>query len=441
MASWMLWMVAAALGAEEPCYGHVYPNRVDSDHFWVEWEDGVIERSQAQAMAETAERSRAAYLALGWPMTDQAVVIGVKKDGDSGMGGIAETSPCDGVPVPRVTLSVGAYTQARAEALVAHEIGHVAQYGFMGAYLDSVASWLWFMEGTASWLEAQVTEDPVAWARTATGYFDSPHLALHAGPPAFLVQERSRHMYGTVALVSFLASEGGGPDLIREMWTWGAERSGEPIFLPDAIEGVGLPFDATWDRWLAAATVVDVPWGENVPRGVAHEVIDALPTSGSGGEVLEGMGLHVLAFPGALDGDGDALKVTFSAGSSVPWRVVLVGTDGALPTNRVVKYVPLQQDDGGALTAWIAGDEQTRAAWLVASPISRNQGPFPFTWTAERVDDPGPHPAETPFRGNAAEGCACATGGTTRAWAALPLLWLFGRRRARSRAGEREPRA
>ncbi|MCP4806939.1 MAG: hypothetical protein GY884_16460, partial [Proteobacteria bacterium] len=121
----MTWLVSLALAADEPCEGHTFDQRVDSEHFWVEWEGDTLSVEQATAIADYAEDAREVFLELGWPLTDEPIVYAVRPtDTTTGIGGLAQTVSCDDVLVPHIELYLGEYSEGSARNVAAHELGH-----------------------------------------------------------------------------------------------------------------------------------------------------------------------------------------------------------------------------------------------------------------------------------------------------------------------------
>lgn len=422
MAGILLFLGAVALAADEPCTGHVFDDRVSSEHFWVEWEPDLLTVAQGEAIAGYAEQAREVYVdVLGWPLTEAPIVYAVRDSEGSGIGGLAQTESCDGVPVPKIELYLGEYSEERALNVTAHELGHAAEYGYMGAYLDSVGSWLWWMEGTATWLAAKVDGDLASWAWDVDGYLVSPQLGLHQGLSAFLYADRSNHMYGTAVIARYLEERHGGADVIRETWAYGGPLTGEDIDFRDALEAAGLDFDAVWAEWAARLPTVDLAWGSAVTAGpTVVRSVSGLPAAGSPDfELLpQGLGFNIVSFPAGTGGRGQALSVVFDGDPTVPWTVVLVRTLETAPGSPVLAYVPLAVDEDGHAEGWLSDFHGDAQGFLVVSPHAADREERVWSWTAEAIDDPGAM-EDTVVLSAEPEGCGCASGG-----AGLGGLWL-----------------
>lgn len=418
----ILLMALTALAAEEPCYGHAAGNRVDSEHFWVEWDGDVITQAQAEDIAAYAEQARAVYAdELGWPITERAIVYEVIAQGDTGIGGLAQTRFCTGEPVPNIELYVGEYTDERAFNVTAHELGHAAEYGYMGNYIDGVISWLWFMEGTATWLAFEVDDNDRMLRDDVSGYLDHPELALHHGIEGFLQGDKQRHMYGTSFLAGHI-TEVYGATALRDLWEAGGEDTGTLLYFPDVAESAGLPFDTLWPRFMAAAAVGDTRWGR-LPDGAVS--ISATP--GDSGEesdddlAPQGLGMNVVSFgPGKAN---KALQIIFDGDPDVDWWVVLARAQGTT----LLDYVPLAVEDGHA-EGWLSEHTRHTEAYLVVSPVAADGTPHGYAWESAWIPDEGPMDAAVPLAEPETLGaCGCAHGGASPLWLALLPLMLVRR--------------
>ncbi|MBC8067723.1 MAG: hypothetical protein IAG13_05260, partial [Deltaproteobacteria bacterium] len=258
----MLLPVAALLLAiPEPCYGLEGPAEIEGRHVWVEYPTSVS-AAQAMRVLEAADTAWEIYAQeLGW--TEPPGPIAVRADPSNDMAsGQCITADCDGVAVPVCHVFGPAFDGGYEEQTTAHEIGHAFQYAYMGSYFDSLASWAWWMEGSATWIEFHHAPHPRVWSRV-DDYVANPQWTLHNEFADLFEGVRGGHMYGSVVLAFFLEQYYGGPDTVRATWEWGAERSGEQIFFRDAIEGIGLSFAQVWPHYLAMMTVLDFEGGED----------------------------------------------------------------------------------------------------------------------------------------------------------------------------------
>jgi hypothetical protein len=416
-----------ASAADEPCYGHTFEQRVSTEHYWVEWDGNVLDETKAMSLAEAAEHAAETYRDMGWLITDEPVVIAAIQQG-SGISGLTRTTDCDSGPVPRVDLFIGDYDSGSAIDVTSHEIAHVAQYAYMGAYEESVASWLWWMESSATWLTPHADGLWTGWGDTASDYLAHPELGMHHGLEGFLDPEISDHMYATTYVTATLA-EFAGEDAVRATWEYGADHTGDVIFFPDAVTAAGVDFDAYWAWHLASMPTKAIERGNYVGEPFIAETSGALPSDGSGAP--EGFGVQITRFPSSLGAKKSSLNVTFDGDPTIPWRVVLVRTTGGA----IVDYVEVPVTDGHA-EGWISGFSRVDG-WLVASPGAIERTPRAYTWSAELGDDQDPMPGAVTL-GEAPEDGGCDhTGGTG---AVAPLLGAIALvRRSTSAASSRRP--
>ncbi len=376
-----LFASGVAHGADEPCYGHSAENRVSTAQFWVEWDGDFLNEAQATVIAEAAEHAADTYRDLGWQFTTEPVVIAVTEQGTYGISGLTRTSVCTTTPVPRIDLFLGQYDESSAVDVTSHEVGHIAEYAYMGAYNDSVDSWLWWMESTATWLTPHADGLWTGWGDTANAYLEHPEMGMHHGLEGFLDDNISAHMYATTYVTETLA-EYAGEDAVRATWEYGGAHTGTPILFADAVNGAGVNFDAYWAWHLASLPTRDIERAAYVTETAVADTAGALPADGSGAP--QGLGVEVVRFPSTLGDKKTQLNVSFDGDPAVPWHVVLVRTTG----DAVIDYTPLTVTDGHA-EGWISGFYRVDG-WLVVSPEAIDLTPRAYTWTAEAAKDEGP---------------------------------------------------
>lgn len=405
-----LTLLNAALAAGEPCYGHLFSQRLEGEHYWVEWEPGDLPDDGAQIILDTAEHARSVYLDMGYLITDEPVVITARPFGDSGIAGLTSTRECEQGPVPSVALTIGNWSDRIAEEVTAHEIAHVVQYAYMGSYVDSVASWLWWMEGHATWMTPHATGGWKPYAATAQDYLERIDIALHHDVRGFGDPDASAHMYGTAFVVdAFAAWE--GDDGVRSSWSWGGARSGERLFLPTLFAENGVDFEAFWADYLARLPTLDVATPKFLNRPPTISRPNGMPAEGDS-PGPETMGVEIVSIPADLGEAKRALDVQFEGDPLAAWRVVLAVTDAE---GKLVEYSALQVD-GGAARGRVSGFDGYDA-WLVVSPGAELEGRAAWSWAAELVKDDDPQPGAVVLIERDLGGCA--VGG-------LPARWGLG---------------
>lgn len=337
----MIWLLSMAFAADTPCYGHTHTTRLDTEHYWVEWQTPTINGDQAADLGDWAEAARDVYVDMGWPITAEPVALLAVPpilEPDT-MSGLTRTHPCSvGDDVhPRVELFFGWYEDEAARGLVSHELAHVAQYGYVSPFTAATGTWMWWLEASATWMELKVTGDERAWARTTSGYLNQPWLGLHQPQAALLDPFRTGHMYGGTVFVRFLELNYGGPDVIRDSWAWAAQQDGQPVTVEDGLTGMGLDPDAVWHHWMAVATTAqlgvftEIDSGIDVEERVQRWPRNGGPSTGAPAEdrLPQGHGLSTIRFDAELAPPGQAVQVRFEGDPGVRWRVVLARVDGA----------------------------------------------------------------------------------------------------------------
>ncbi|HWB77661.1 MAG TPA: hypothetical protein VG755_21995 [Nannocystaceae bacterium] len=381
----LLPFAALVLAIPEPCYGLAGPSEIEGEHVWVEYPAGVS-MTQAMAVTVAADTAWSIYADdLGWTEPPQPIAVRADLTNDMAAGQCV-TMECEGVDVPLCHVYGPAFQGGYAAQTTAHEIGHAFQYALMGSYLDSLTSWAWWMEGTATWIEHFYEPDPRVWNRV-DDYVANPQWTLMNDFADLFAGERGDHMYGTAVLAFFLEQYYGGPDTVRQTWEWGASHSGEKILFRDAIEGIGLSFAEVWPHYLARITVLDLEGGENVATIPTHTVINALPGAGAPPEASrpEGLGFGVVHIPAELGMPNVDLRVQVDGDPTVPWHAVIARTDGTVPGSAVIDYVVATWDDAGHGELLLPGFDGTADAFLALSPESIEHTPFDYSISAELV--------------------------------------------------------
>ncbi len=360
---------------------------------------------------------------MGYAFTDRTILIRVQQ-APSG-GGVAQTAACDnGDIVPVITL----FTQREGEPgenTTKHEVAHAVQYAYMGAYLDGVASWPWWMEGSATWMAVHAHGNANYWASDVADYLEKPWLPLHQTAAAYIDTSRTQHMYGTALLASFI-EETHGIDTVRATWEAGGAHSGEQIWFPDILTELDIAWEPFWQEFMARVTVVDSPHAVYLSDGpYVEETADRVPASG---EPLEdtrphgyGLSLVKIRKQAAIDGY-DELRVEFESDADVPWLAVVVTTKGRKAGGKIVDWKPLEVGSNGKGSATIDGFDGSADAWLVVSPQSQLDEGFAYTWSARiEVGDTG--------TGDGKKGCGCDGTGGIAGWLVILAAGVLRRRR------------
>ena len=422
MSTLLLLLSAMALAGDPPCYGLTAENSLEGEHFWIEWDDTGDEESSA-AMLQAAEEARAFYIEqMGWPFTDQTILLRVQQAPSN--GGVCQTAECDGEPVPVITLFARS-TGEPGVGTTKHEVAHAAQYSYMGAYLDAVTSWPWWLEGCAVWMTTKAVDSPSTFSSDVDDYLEVPWLALHQDATAYLETDRVRtdHMYGTAVLAQYL-EDTHGADAVKATWEYGQAHTGEVIEFRDALEAQGLDWEEFWHGYMAAITVVDVTHGDALSEGpYVEDKVTLLPDAGEPEEDTrpQGYGLSLVKFAKNAGEPDYEFEVEVEGDPTVPWLAVLVTTKGRSAGGNVRDVVPLEIGEDGRGVGTLSGYDGSVDAWLVVSPQSMERRGFDYTWSARFL------PPDTGKK-SASKGCGCSTGGpSTLGW--LVLLGVAALRR------------
>ncbi len=436
---------------DEPCFGRQSSNYLLTDHFSVEWENGVSE-STAEHFAESLEYSWQREVdELGWnrPLgTDTYPMLAYIAHDDGSAGAYTSVDRCDGDYVPYIVAYSGSwYSTSWAEDMAAHEFAHTIQFS------TSYALEFWYWEASAIWMEEQVYPTHNTWSYYVDAYNDTPWIGLNAS------SQRSYdifyHMYGAAIFNFFLDNWYDGHDTVKGMWDYAETRGGYysiPVW--DNVEGIGLDFEEVFEGFLAANTVMDYDEQSAFSPIDIHQAITSLPASGESGtsDEPESLGQNYIRFDDSLGGGGD-LRVTFQgeAGPS-EWFAVLVSTQNGA----VAETVRLDLDGNHEGEGWI--EFQDGDVYLVVAPWDHDaEGPhfnwdsapsYAYSWQAELGDAGDPEDPEDPNdtgydknddlpatpgdgAGVGMPGCGCASGGQVGSGALLALLGLMGLARRR----------
>ena len=413
----MLSVLSLLLSIAEPCYGLEGTAQVEGRHLWVEYDMSLSEES-ATSLTEVCDDAWDVFVdELGWPAPPGPIAVRADLTADMA-GGQCITVECGAEHVPRCHVFKPAFDAGLAARnnTAAHEIGHAFQYALMGAYTDSLTSWAWWMEGSATWISHYAQPHASVWS-AMTSYIGNPQWALHNDFQEILNGNRGGHMYGTAVLAFFIDQYYGGPDTVRQTWEWGAEQSGERIFFPDAIEGVGIDFDEFWPHYLATLTVLDLEGGADVGAIPGHMVISELPGAGAPPPEArpEGLGIGIVRVPAGLGAEGMDLRVELDVDASVPWHAALAKTDGLEPGSEVIEYVRGEFDEAGHAVLVLPNFDGSAEGFLAVSPESIERTQFAYEIAAELVESGAGDTGETgAMTGGVGSSTGVATtGGTT----------------------------
>ncbi len=420
----LFFLATSALAGPPPCSPIDTEFYLEGDHFWVRWDEAVGNPERGQEVLDWAETARSTYLDLGWPVTDQTILIRIEESAST--GGLCSTTECDdGTIVPVITLFTPGLGDPSQNTTM-HEVVHAFEYGYMGTYLDAINSWSWWLEGTAVWMTTHADGDLLEWRMDSREYLEIPWTGLHQTPLAYSDPSLTGYLYGTAYIAQYMEDRHGA-DSVRKTWEYGGDHTGTPIYFPDAVEAAGIEWEPFWQDFMATTTVLDLPYGDDMTVGTFIEKhVRDLPADGSpkNARQPQGLGISIIHFKKDVGQEDRSLDVSFQGDPEVPWMAVLVRTKKTGPGGKVKEIVPLEIDDEGRGSASLSEFDGSNEGYLVVSPQDMALEPHDYSWTAELGGGPVIAPEEK-------SGCGCQSTGGSAGWFALFAVVLAGRLRRR----------
>ncbi len=384
---------------DEPCFGHQSGNYLLTDHFSVEWANGV-DQADAEAFAEALEYSWEKEVdEFGWNRpdgTETYPMLAYIENNDSYSGAYTTVDYCNGEGyVPYIVAYSGCwYSASWADSMAAHEFNHTIQFS------TSYAPEFWYWEASAIWMEEQVYPAHNYWAYYVDSFSANPHIGLTASSQGDY--DIFYHMYGAGIFNFLLDNWYDGHDTVKGMWDYAGNRGGQySLSIWDNVAGIDLDFEQVFIDFMAANTVMDYDEQRSFSDIDIHDTVSGLPDAGESGSSDEpqSLGLNYIRFDDSLGGNGGDLHVSFE-GEAGPdrWFAVLVSTDSA----EVAEIVEIDLDEANAGDGWIAF--QGGDVYLVVSPWDEsavgyhynwdNASSWSYTWTAE-LGDMGTQPGDS----------------------------------------------
>lgn len=417
--------------ATDTCGGQQMENRIVSEHFAVEWDEGVIDETKAQNFLNALEQGYTVEVEeMGWPVpngNDQYLIPAYVVSGNYG-GAYTTIESCGSVGyTPYIVAYAGSFSWGTwYQDMAVHEFNHAIQF----SYGYSMEFWWW--EATATWIQDHVYPNNNEWAGYVTGYSYNPHIAMGASDQQDY--DIFYHMYGMSIFARYLEDYHGGPETVRATWEFAADQWG--TYNTDAEEfvtGIGLDFQSIYLDFIARNVVMQYTDQYVLPDAETEDNVDSLPADGDSdnNSEPEGYGQNFIRFEAGA-GSG-TLEVSFSGDSDVAWGLVLaeVDNDEVLRTEQVV----LEDGVGsGTISIDDFGEEDVV---LIVSPLDTRTTGREYSWTAQIAAPPedsgAPDSAavddgEKPGQAGV---CGCSTGSPVGAVGLLSLLLL--RRRSPTR--------
>ena len=430
----------------DTCWGSNKDNRIDTAHFSVQWDDGIIDEEDAQKFADSLEESWVVEVEeLGWrpPVGSDEYLLRVEVERmGQGAGAYTTVDRCDGKYVPYIVASSGSFRQgAWYKTMACHELHHAIQYAY------GFGHEFWWWEATATWVEDLVYPYANDWANALYMFSRTPHIGMNASAGRSNDQDLFWHTYGMGIWGMFLDQKVGGNELVRETWEV-AENSWCQycLWMPDIMEDVGEDFDALFAEFLGTTAVLDYRDRLYLSDVQRTEVVGSMPTEGTAPSFNrpQSLGMNFIEFPASLGEEGKVLEVNFN-GSSSPDYWIAVLARGSMEVDELVTF---DIDDRGDGMAYISFEGDAPVHFVV-SPVDEDaQGyefnwngdvDFNYSWTARVVEEsevgiPSEQSRSVPIEepSISSKGCACATATATRGWSVWVVVGLLlGVRRRR----------
>jgi MYXO-CTERM domain-containing protein len=442
----------------DTCWGTQKENRLDSEHFSVQWDNGVSSESNAQAFLDSLEESFDIEVdEMGWKEprgTEAYQMLVMIENMGGGAGAYTTVDSCAGQYRAYVVASSGSFSAGDwYKTMACHELHHAIQYayGFRHEF--------WWWEASATWMEDHVYPFNNDWANALYMFAQSPEVGMNASAGQSNDQTLFWHTYGMGIFGMYLDQHVGGPELVKETW-WEAQGSGGQydFWMPDVIDETGHDFDEIMAGFMSKTSVMEYSDRTFITDAVRANEVSALPADGgpSSSEQPQSLGMNFITFEGEMFGDGEALEVTFEGdGSADYWIAVL--TRGHFTADEVEVFELTGGVEGSATISLEAGTP----VHLAVSPVYeeaqgyyynwRNADTFDYSWSAKVVDDAVsgggddtgteggseggnlPNPGDVSaadVTGGSKVGCACSTANPSGlGWTALLLGLVVGARR------------
>jgi MYXO-CTERM domain-containing protein len=438
--------------ATESCWGTQKDHVLNSAHFSVQWDEGLITLAQAQAFSDSLEESWAVEVdELGWREPQGSnlylMLVMVENLGGSGAGAYTTVDSCGMGRLPYVVANTGSFSAGSwYKTMACHELHHAIQYSY------GFAHEFWWWEATSTWVEDLVYPFANDWAGALYMFAQTPYIGMNAFAGNSNNQELFWHTYGMGIWGMYLDQHVGGNELVRETWEAVLGMTCQYCaWMPDVIEDIGHDFDELMAGFMAHTSMMDYRDRVMLTDATRSDTVRSLPSTGeSGSNRPQSLGMNIIEFDADAGRSGHELEVSFDGASGADrWVAVLSVGD-----NTLEEYTAFELDEDGAGVAWIPFDGSA-AAHLIVSPVYasaqgynyswRSADDFSYVWSAQLVeagsgDDTGTDEAgeEDPFyvppalspEDDAKSGCGCSSAPSgSMAWLVLGLIGLVGRRR------------
>jgi len=380
--------------ASESCWGEQKDRVINSEHFSVQWDEGVISEAQAAAFSNSLEESWEVEVnELGWRKPDGSnlylMLVLVEDLGGTGAGAYTTVDSCGMGYLPYVVASPGSFSMGEwYKTMACHELHHAIQYSY------GFAHEFWWWEATATWVEDLVYPHANDWANALYMFAQTPHLGMNASAGGSNDQQLFWHTYGMGVWGMFLDQHVGGNALVRATWEAVADESCQYCaWMPDVMEDVGEDFDALMAEFMAHTSVMNYRDRNMLTDVKRSDEVRNLPAEDyAGGDKPQSLGLNIIEFDRRSGESGKMLEVTFDGSNDADrWNAVL-----ALGESTLDAYVVFELDESGQGVATIPFDGSTTVQ-LIVSPVDsgakgysynwRSADDFGYVWSAQLVDE------------------------------------------------------
>ena len=358
------------------CWGTQKDNVITTEHFSVQWDDGVISEAQAEAFADSLEYSYEIEMnELGWrpPEGISSYQLLVMVDSGGSAGAYTTVESCGGRYLPYVVAYAGSFSAGNwYKTMACHELHHAVQFGY------GYAHEFWYWEASATWVEDLVYPDLNDWLSAISVYSQVPYIGMNASGRSD--QTLFWHTYAMGIWGMFLDQHVGGNELVRDTWEVSQMTNCQYcLWMPDAVDRTGVDFAEVYAEFMATNAVMDYRDSLWIRTPELSDDVSTLPASGESDyrDRPQSLGQNFIQFDSSLGGSGKALEVTFDGENDVDyWVAVLVRGD-----NTVEEMVEFELNDNmwGVATIDFPGDSSIH---LVVSPVDGDAQGYYYDWTS-----------------------------------------------------------
>ena len=361
----------------DTCWASRKENRLDTEHFSLQWDGDVISDDDAQAFADSLEESWEIEIEeLGWrkPSGSDRYLMRVEVERmGGGAGAYTSVDYCDGGYRPYVVASASSFRQGSwYKTMACHELHHAIQYAY------GFAHEFWWWEATATWVEDLVYPYANDWANALYMFSQSPHLGMNSSAGNSNDQELFWHTYGMGIWGMYLDQKVGGNEFVRSTWEIAAGSSCQYcLWMPDVIEDLGENFDELYADFLATTAVMDYRDRLMLTDVRRTTTIQTMPVDGQAPSYgrPQSLGMNIIEFDADLGKEGKVLEVSFD-GASYPdyWVAVL-----ARGNTKVDEMVVFDIDAKGDGLAYIPFEGDAPVHFIV-SPVNEDAQGYSYNW-------------------------------------------------------------